>query len=425
MATYQITTDKGTYQVDTENITKNDPVSVDTPKPDLKLNPQQASSDLLKLANTGLLKTVTGQGFGNRMFNNESMNIPDNTNKPFDANVTSVRKPVNQIEQIINQGAAGTVGDILDGVTSPTGLFMTAQGSLNNPVAKQILGNIQSKTIAPIKNQINNILNGNPTDLISKAEKLTTEVLQPTKSELANALERGKQLPAVEQAAKVIKASPDYQSLNQNLYTSINDIFTKRNEILKNNNYDIKPNYMDNLQKVINDTKAAGQATDSELQQMNDVLSREKAWYMNNGNKLSRLDGQSRKEFLQDQTQSLLTKLQTGDIIDTQPARTQALNALRSGLKDAVEGGDAKIAAYNATYNGLKRAKELVSGQQAMEQKAVQQSALQKTVQMVTNPTQIPSIMARNAAEQRASSLLRSTSKIENLMKKSGRGGTP
>lgn len=298
---------------------------------------------------------------------------------------------------------------------------LLAKGAISasqSQAGKQLLNTIQSNTINPIKQQINRIIQPNPSDLINKAQKLTTEILQPSKSELANALERGKQLPAIEQATKVIKQSPDYQTLNKNLDTSINDIFTKRNEILKSNNYPITQDYMKPLETLIKDTQSSGQATAAELQQMNDVLTNEKAWYVKNGDKLFRLDGQVRKEFLQDKTQSLLTKLQTGDIIDTQPARTQALNALRSGLKNAVEGGDAKVAAYNSTYNGLTRAKELVAGQQALEQKAVQQTALQKTIQMVTNPSQIPSIMARNAAEGRASSLLRNTGKIEKLMKK-------
>lgn len=267
-------------------------------------------------------------------------------------------------------------------------------------------------------NSLHTIMNPTTEDLVNRAQKLTTEILQPNKGEMVDAITQGKVLPAVEQAAKVIQKSENYGDLTQNINSSIDDIFTKRNDILKGNNFKVNSDYMSPLENLINDTKQRGQATESEIQQMQDVLSREQAFFAKSGDGFDRLGAQDRKEYLQDQTQRLLTKLQTGESIDTQPARTLAMNALRSGLKTSVEGNDPQIASLNSTYGGLLRAKELVAGQNALASKEITPHPLPDMIQKVTGLFFKPHETALDIASENLNSLARKTSKIESLMNK-------
>jgi len=255
----------------------------------------------------------------------------------------------------------------------------------------------------------------NPDALINKAEKLTTEIIQPTKREMTDYLTRGQQLPAVEQATKVISKSKNYIQLRNNIDNVIKDTMGRRNELLRKNNYKVDNSYIGDLESLIKQEKASGQMTPQELSQMTAVLNRERTWYNANKNSLTRLMAQQRKEKLQDLTDSLLQKLESGDIIDTQPARTRALNALRRGLKNSVDGGEKEVMALNETYGGLKRAKELVAGQEALTNKAVDEGLIHKVMRMITSPGDIPTIMAREAVIGRAKSLSSTTNKIESL----------
>lgn len=256
-----------------------------------------------------------------------------------------------------------------------------------------------------------------PENLTRKAEKLTTEVLQPSKGELARSLENGKQLPAVKQGAEAITKSKNYTDLRNNLDNHIKDIFDERNSILKQNNKPIGTSYIDNLEKYIQEQAGKGQSTPSEIQQMQDVLDREKAFAVKNP--LDRISGQSRKEDLQDLTNTLLQKSEHGDVIDTQPARNRALNELRRGLKEAVEAGDAKIADLNSRYGGLRRAKQLIAGQEALINKEVPPHFLERVpiVKGIVNQGKSVSEGVMDMAVRRQKSLGSKTGKIETLIK--------
>lgn len=300
-------------------------------------------------------------------------------------------------------------------------------GILNNPISATIgtlasLGtNIGANraaelTTQPAVNGLDKILNPGTPDLIKRAQDIATQILQPSKGELTDYLSQGKVLPAVEQAAKIITKSKNYGDLTQNINNSIKTIFDQRNDILKNNNFPVNTDYMKPLQDLIDDTIQRGQATPSEIQQMQDVMSREQAFHTQNVGSFDRLAAQDRKEYLQNQTQTLLKKLSTGDIIDTQPARTLSLNALRDGLKTAVEGGDQQVSALNSTYGGLLRAKELVSGQNALAQKEITPHPIPDMIQKVTGLFLKPQETALDIATSNLNNLSSRTSQIESLM---------
>lgn len=288
-----------------------------------------------------------------------------------------------------------TAGYIADTVTNPANILA------------QIVGVGSANTVSKL-------LTKSPKQLISKAEKLTTEILQPTKGELANAIANNRPLPAVKEAAKVIKKSKDYAQLQNNIDDAIKSNFTERNNILKSDNYNINGDqYISNLKHEIISLENQGQANPSEIMQMKQVLGREQAFIAKSGGKIDRLTAQARKEELQNMTESLLVKNAKGQNISTEPARTRALDALRFGLKEAVEGGDSRVSELNSTYAGLKRAKELVAAQNAILQKTVKQTLAQKLINMATNPKD-----ATFQAFKRAQSLSSKTSQIENIIGK-------
>lgn len=80
----------------------------------------QSANDLVQFSGTDLTKTVTGKGIGDRVREATAPNIPNNTTRPFDANVTEARN--NQVGQIAKQTLAGTAGDIAGGFISPIGV---------------------------------------------------------------------------------------------------------------------------------------------------------------------------------------------------------------------------------------------------------------------------------------------------------------
>jgi len=293
---------------------------------------------------------------------------------------------------------AGQVADI---ATNPADLLTLVPGL---KVAPKVIKGME-KTVSGVKK-------AGKTRAYNKAEKITTEILQPSKGELASYLERGKPMPAIEEMARTIKKSKNYTELRQNVDNSIKKVMDERNTILRQNNRRIG-DYTKELKNYIDDLKAKGQATPSEIQQMEDVLLREKDFISKNP--LDRLSGQSRKEYLQDLTDSLLQKTEHGDIIDTQPARNRALDKIRQGLRKEVEGNNYKIKELNSRYGGLREARKLVAGQEALAQKAVPEKLMVRLLRFLTHPQDIPAEVARGALERNAN-LFNKTKAVQKLV---------
>lgn len=252
----------------------------------------------------------------------------------------------------------------------------------------------------------------NPTKeiLLNKAQKLTTEILQPPKAELAGYIERGKTMPAIDEATKEITTSKTYGELQKKIEKTISNIMEERNNLIKEPR--LVGDYTQGLQDEIARLKGMGQATPTEIKQMEDTLSREANWVKNNP--ITRVTLQARKEELQRMTESILQKNADGGYV--QPSRKMALDIVRRGLKESIEAGQSRVAELNARYGGLLRAKELIAGQEALAQKAIPQNILQRIFRLITQPKDIPEEIARGALE-RQSGLAGTTSKIGRLVR--------
>lgn len=263
------------------------------------------------------------------------------------------------------------------------------------------------------------LLTPSPQRALETSEKLTTEILNPPKQQLSRYLDRGKQMPAVRETAKIITKSKTFGELHQKLDEHIKNIMNERNSVLQANNRPLG-DYTTELQNYISEQEKQGQIPPSELKQMKDVLKRERAFIKKN--KLDRVSGQTRKEQLQDLTDSLLQKTEKGDIIDTQPARNRALDKLRRGLRREVHAGDKQVIALDSRYGGLKTAKKLVADQMALAQKGVSENFLEVIGNIIRNPRSAAQETARVVAKQQQK-LASKTGKIERLSKIAGKTG--
>ena len=385
------------------------------------------------------------------------------------------------------------------------------------PMATEAYMNKAAKGISGIK----------AAKIAEKKNALTTELLQPSKQELASYLERGRQMPAVEQASKVIKKSQSYTELRQNLDDVISKTFEKRNQLLKEKNRKVGKSYLKELEDLIASESSKGQSKPEDILAMKRVLENEKNYlgisggeeirggftmggaskqvspqitrvkgakvsdkvarpiwdpqrgeYVKNIETINKtvdtpndivalhdpgslsprkitsispketyslrgnvsggpdpktnlrdfdlLDAQSRKEYLQDLTNRLLQRREGGEIVDLDPARNRALDALRRGLSKVINATDEKIAEINETYGGLLRAKELAAGQEALAQKSSSPNVLQKVIRGVIKTVSgrgaNPSVTIMESAAARNKDVRNITGDIEKLQKILSRG---
>lgn len=331
-----------------------------------------------------------------------------------------------QFSEIAARGASEVASRLPRNMVAPAAFIGSSVGQLAgmaidprtyvNPLSLLGLGGATAAGKNVIKTAVESVI-PKPATLIKKAEKLTTEILNPGKSELADAISRGNQAKSIAEAAKVIKKSDDFNKIVSDIDKSIDINFTKRNELLKSDNFNIGgEQYISSLKHEIIRQEKLGQATPAEIMQMKKVLAREQAFIIKKGGKIDRLSAQERKEYLQNQTESLLIRDAKGKNTSTEPARTRALDALRFGLKDAVEGGDTEIARLNSTYEGLKRAKRLAAEQSALIQKAVPRSLIENIINTIKNPRE----STIQATLNQGKSLSKKTARIEKLMKRAG-----
>jgi hypothetical protein len=256
-----------------------------------------------------------------------------------------------------------------------------------------------------------------PEQMVAKAEGITQKILNPSKDVIVESLLRNSKIPAVRELAKVIKKAPTEKALLSSTDDAIKTIFNERDSIIKSNNFRMTDNHIKDLESFIQQRKSSGQINPSELRQMENVLAEEKAWYVKNANKFDRASGQSRKEYLQDITNSLLEKRIDGTKAVTQPARKQALDILRNGLKIGVEGNDPRIRSLNSTYAGLKDAREMLASQAAIVEQNANKGIVERLV-LLTQSAVNPQAAATNIALKNARNIQKLSGKAEKLMAK-------
>lgn len=261
--------------------------------------------------------------------------------------------------------------------------------------------------------------------LINKAEKLVTEVLQPSKGELAEYIKRGEQLPAIRESAKVIKKAKNFEDLQSQLSGEAERLMQARSNLLKENK-PIGREYIKGLVKEYKGLKAEPQTKPSDLKATKEVLMNELKFSRMNPElrktPLTQESAEARKEMLQDITKKLLERRIPGEApVSTEPARSRALDTLRFGLKKSIEESNPVIAELNKPYGGLLEAQDLVAGQRALAEKSIPEGPMQSVFSLLLRrPSDIPLAVARRSASSERS-LPKVTAKIQKLMKEAGK----
>lgn len=260
----------------------------------------------------------------------------------------------------------------------------------------------------------------------SASEKLATEILQVPKRELKEYVKRGEIHPAVEAAVVNIKKVDSFDEWIGNLQTIVKDDFKRLDDIIKKDNFDIDETYLLKLDDYIASEAKTGFRTPSEIATMQKVRDSSLGVLAEGGGKISRAEAQIVKKRLNKIVGPLQKKNELGTITTTESARLTALDKLRAGLKEAIEGGDKAVESINAKYKGLSKAIDFLASREALARKAVEPTMLQKiaapVIELISASTGAGSaaFVGRQALqmEKRLDTL---TSRLKKLAEKEGK----
>src|SRR3990167_7388845 len=217
---------------------------------------------------------------------------------------------------------------------------------------------------------------------LTKAEKLTAQVLQPTSKDLADSIMSGKPLPSIKRGAENIRASSTFEEMVDSLKNTTKELFEERNMILTENNLPIGSEALESLSELANNAVRNKVLSPGKIRKFDDVFYRELQFLEENPG-LDVVSAQSRKEILQDLTRPLLEKRKAGNLTGSEQVELQAYDALRSGYRKAILKALPKdksivVDKINSKYEGLLEATDLASKQAAKAFKEIPQTLLEK-----------------------------------------------
>ena len=311
-------------------------------------------------------------------------------------------------------GALGEAADIatITGVGAGTRGLVTQAGKVKIPEVKSLKDFMSPKKDVAIG--------------ASASEKLATEILQVPKRELKEYVKRGEIHPAVEAAVTNIKKVDSFDEWIGNLQTIVKDDFKRLDDIIKKDNFDIDETYLLKLDDYIASEAKTGFRTPAEIATMQKVRDSSLGVLAEGGGKISRAEAQIVKKRLNKIVGPLQKKNELGTITTTESARLTALDKLRAGLKEAVEGGDKAVESINAKYKGLSKAIDFLASREALARKAVEPTMLQKiaapVIELISASTGAGSAaFVGRQALQMEKRLDKLTSKLKSLAEKEGK----
>lgn len=235
-----------------------------------------------------------------------------------------------------------------------------------------------------------------PGDFYKKAEDLLVQILKPRVSELNNASARGYESPeALKRTLPYVKPSKDYEQLAGTLRGAKNKTAKARNEIIRKDNFDLDNSFLEPLKGHIVELSKRPQTEDvkAELDTAMGVYNDYKEWA---GKGKSRAQAQIEKTKLQKETEPLLKKVSKGEAIDRNPDIVKSKDRVRSGLKDAVHGGDAEAIRLDQDYGALKQTSAMANNQMNLARKAPEPGLVEKTINKVPIVKQVFQAITRN-----------------------------
>jgi len=324
-----------------------------------------------------------------------------------------------RIGDVVKEAGSRVFGvDIPDLAADATGFYLSGVG-MNKAIkggaqAAKFGGKVARRFGQEMEKQTVRRLGG-AEGVLDKAQKLTTEILNPPIKDMANAMDKGIELPAIREATKYTKGSQSYKDLWKTYRDQARQNMARRNAIIGENDFELSSDYVDDLFNYIKREAKAGRLTDDEVDELN-KLAQEELDVLSKNPKFKRSDAQSRKEFLQNKTKPLLQKAKMGMSTARETARQKGQDVLRSSLMKKVEGGNEEIRALNDTYEGLMTARKLAAKQYGLMRKSPAVNPIIDVVDAVrTGGRNIPTEIAKAALRQQGS-LPKTTKEIEKLM---------
>lgn len=215
---------------------------------------------------------------------------------------------------------------------------------------------------------------------IKEAEKLTSQLLQPNTTELAEAVVAGRPLPSIQRAAENIRVSKTFDDVVKTLKTTTKELFDERRMIFDEYNAPIGNEALDSLDELAKSAAKDMVMSPSKMRQIDNVYYREAKFLEENPN-MDVIAAQARKEKLQELTRPLIEKRRAGNLTGAESAELQAYDALRSGYRNAIlkalpRDKAAVVDKINSKYEGLVDATELASQQVARGMKEIPKTLL-------------------------------------------------
>jgi hypothetical protein len=374
----------------------------------------EAINSVINVPNAGLRSLILKALGQNRSYGADIMN-PDQV-PTFQSLIENRIQPVKNFVRSVAPANSNAVAALYENAVSLPDMAASPFNALLALVGgKQIEAGGEALNKNVITPGFNRLIEGPSADsMVSKAQKLTTEILQPPKADLQNAYERGDSYRPIEVATRYISKAKNYEELQNRLQQVMDAKIKERNFLIKRYNRPIGGTYTQPLEEYITEQRRSGQVPQNELNTMQEVLDREKAW-LKRQRKMNTVKAEARKEMLQRQTESLLERQADGKVTDRDPARNRALDKLRKGLKEKIEISHPQIKRNNADFSALMEARNLAAGQRALAQKAVPENIFQKIVSILKNPRDIAGEVTKTAFE-RQKSLASKTKQVESLM---------
>jgi len=312
-------------------------------------------------SNTTLAAADTGNKIGQNIAN--EMGVPNEPNLPIEFG-QSMRFDVNP-----NSVTAGMIGGALD-PRSVAGMKFAPQ------VAKSAAGAAERAgmtAMSKIESQATTLAKSSK--VMKQAEELTTQILQPTTTELADSIARGRTLPSIKRGAESITKARNFDELVGSLKNTTKELFEERNAILGEFNKPVGNEVLESLEEFATIQNKSRRYSPNQLKIIDEVASRE-AQFLNDNPSIDIIKAQARKEELQKLTSQLLEKRKAGTISGRESMELQAYDALRSGYRKAIlkalpREKAAVVDKINSKYEGMVDATELAAKQQAKAVKEI------------------------------------------------------
>lgn len=270
-------------------------------------------------------------------------------------------------------------------------------------------------------NKLKQVMTPTPEKHLTEAQKLTSELMQPSKSMTQEFTERGEVAPVIREGVRNIKQKTDFKELIDDFRKTMKDVFDKRHKILSSKNFDINNRYVQGASKDLSDMLKKGKITQRNYEKAIEVLDEERNFLKGRGNKIDRVSGTERKTDL-----GTLARKAAGDPKLTDPGTNAGYEVLRRNLKQAVEAGDPEVARLNSQFEGIQDSIEALSSQSDVAKKLIPPKWYERALPIVFAPKKFGAL-SQTVGEiaEMTSGFPKKTKKIAELYQKGASADKP